>query len=92
MDDMGYDKLRQQNVYLVSVVSLHNPTQELSICTIIPHAVFEYIMCTESRRREFVFPIIVYRSVNKWNILRMRTDFWQGCVSFSTSPALFPGP
>ncbi len=55
MDDMGYDKLRQQNVYLVSVSHYNNPTQALSICTIITHAVLEYIMCTESRRRELFF-------------------------------------
>lgn len=55
MDDMGYDKLRQQNAYLASVHRYNNLMQAPSKSTIIPHAVIEYIMCAESRCRELFF-------------------------------------
>lgn len=45
MDDMGYDKLHQQNAYLASVHRYNNLMQALSKSTIILHAVIEYIMC-----------------------------------------------
>lgn len=55
MDDMGYDKLSQQNAYLAPVHQYNNLMQALSISTIILHAVMDYIMCTESRCRELFF-------------------------------------
>lgn len=89
MDDMGYDKLCQQNAYLASVHQYNNLMQALSISTIILHAVMDYIMCTESRCRELFFHCL---STGVW-INEIFSDwFLTGlCLFVHMLPAQFPG-